>query len=117
MGDGVPFHERTWKIRVRGEVIEVPTSITIREIKEKLPPDLLEEFTEQLEAIWGHSMWSVLVVWGLPMDKLREHRREYAETLYRSVQLDMSNVLVPDDLDVDEIIRTGGRCLLDGSDT
>lgn len=96
----VPFHERTYKMRVRGETVEVPTATTIREIKDKLPPDLLAEFTERLENTWGYAIKFVMAEWGLPLDKLLEYRREQDEVMYREYT---GSTDYPDVIDLDEI--------------
>lgn len=104
----VPWHERTWKVIVRGEVVEVPVTITVREIRERLPQELLEEFTETIENTAGHLLRHRLTGWGLPIDRLLEHRREVAERCYWAVT---DSTDYPADMDVNEIYRTGGGCL------
>lgn len=103
----------TGRMLVKGEWVEVSRYLTIRETRAGLPAHLVEEFNEMVETTPAEYLRFRLLEWGLPVDKLLEYRQEYAERLYRSVAVDPFNVEIPDDLDVDEIIRTYGNCLLD----
>lgn len=107
-----PWYEQTWNMLVRGKLVPVPVTTTIREIKEKLPPKLLNEFNDVIENTEGHLMRHRLAEWGMPLDELLKYRREIAERCYWDVT---DSTDYPDDMDVDEIYRTKGGCLTDGS--
>lgn len=108
----VPWHLRTWSVVIRGERVELSHDTTVAEIREKLPSHLVEEFNEQVEHHNLHYLAVEMGIWNLPTDKLLAYRREMAERLYRTVAIDHENVVVPDDIDVDAIMRTHGNCLL-----
>lgn len=98
----------TMRLLVGGEFVEVSRYVTVREIRAGLPAHLVEEFNEMVETTPVEHLRFYLPEWALPADKLLTRRREYAETLYRSVCVDPFNVDVPTDLDVDAVIRNLG---------
>lgn len=99
---------RRWGTHVRGERVDTPVTVTVGEIRAKLPADLLAEFNERLENTPLYMLVPNLCVWGFPPDKLQEHRREYAENLYRSVCVNVCGAVIPSDLDVNAVIRNEG---------
>lgn len=103
-----PTQPETVTMLVNGEPVEVSLYITVREIRASLPPHLVDEFNEMVETTPADRIKFYLHEWGLPTDKLLQHRRSYAETLYRSVHVDPFNVEIPDGFDVDEVIRNLG---------
>lgn len=107
-----PLDDPYWHVLVDGEVVDVSKLTTIRQIRDRLPARLQAEFTRDLEVIRGYAIHAVIRDWGLPLDKLLVHRRQRAEVYYRGACVDWENVVVPADIDVDEIMMTYGDCLL-----
>lgn len=112
-GQRVPWHVmETWGVRVGEERVEVSPDVTVREIRERLPAGLRGEFDEDVATTSLRYLGVLLSAWVLPVDKLVAYRRHQAETYCRAVAVDPFSVEVPADLDVDEVIRTRGGCLL-----
>lgn len=109
----VPWHVmETWGVRVGDERVEVSPDVTVREIRARLPERLRAAFDEDVVTTPLRYLGVMLSAWALPVDKLRAYRRHQAETYCRGVAVDPHHVVVPADLDVDEVVRTRGDCLL-----
>lgn len=108
----VPWHLRTWKIVIEGETVELSDDVSVGAIRAKLPAELVEEFNECVDRHPLHYLVVELSVWNLPTEKLLAYRREMAARLYRSMALNPDTVQVPENLDVNAIMRSQGECLL-----
>jgi len=108
----LPWHAmETWGVQVGTERVGISPDVTVAEIRKRLPAELLPEFEECVSTTSLRYLGVLLSEWALPPEKLLAYRREMAKTYYRSAAADV-NVEVPDDLDVNEIMRTRGGCLL-----